>query len=49
MKTIIHDSSKIDGYRIFSSPRKKKEQMTAKNQKILFKKGATDEKSTILI
>lgn len=49
MKTIIHDSSKIDGYLVFSSLGAKKELMTAKNQKNLFKKGATIEKRTILI
>ena len=49
MKTITHDSSKIDGYLVFSSLGMKKELMTAKNQKNRYKKDATIEKRTILI
>ncbi len=49
IKTLIHDSSKIDGYRIFSSIMAKKERTAVKNQKNRSKKGATHEKSTILI
>ena len=49
IKTIIHVSSKIDGYRIFSSIRAKKERAWDQNQKNLLKKDATLEKSTILI
>ncbi|MBQ9445368.1 MAG: hypothetical protein IJU61_02160 [Victivallales bacterium] len=49
MKTIIHDSSKIDGYLVFSSLGAKKEWTMVKNQKNRYKKDATIEKRTILI